>query len=524
MTASSGAAAPKDDRSRGTLPGANAILAALALIKLLVHALTASNYGYFRDELYYVAAGGRLSFGYVDFPPFVALVTAFVRATLGDSQLALRLLPALAGAAVVVLAGLMARELGGGRLAQGLAALAVLVAPNFIVFGTFLSMDAFDQLFQVSAVYVLVLILGRDRPRLWLLFGLLCGLGLLTKVTTLFFGFAILLALLLTPARRHLLAPWPWLGGAISLAFLLPYVLWNAANGWPTFDFWREYGAKVDDASPFEFLVEQIVTMQPPSLPLWLAGLAVLLFAPWARPYRPLGWIYVILFALFVAMNSRFYFLAPAYPILFAAGSAAAERFFADRGRWRRLLPAYAALLAMSGAIVAPITVLPALPVQTLAGITGAAGGDAGIEVETREVAELPQTFADRFGWEGMAATVAGVYRDLPENERPEACILAGNYGEAGAIDFFGGRHGLPKAISGHNSYHLWGPGGCDGQTVISIGVPEERLETVFGRTERAATFRCRYCMPDENNLPVYVSRDPKLPFDEAWPRFKHYD
>ena len=524
MTASSHGTATEEVRTSRWLLGANAVLGLLALIKLITHLLTASNYGYFRDELYYIAAGERLSLGYVDFPPFVALVTAFARATLGDSLPALRLLPALAGAAVVVLAGLMAQELGGGRFSQGLAALAVLVAPNFLVFGTFLSMDAFDQLFQVSAAYVLIVILGRDRPRLWLVFGALCGLGLLTKITMLFFGFAVLVALLVSPARRHLLTPWPWLGGLVALALLAPYLLWNAANGWPTIEFWRAYGGKVDEASSLEFLLEQIVTMQPPALPLWLAGLCFFLFTTRGRPYRPLGWIYLVLFAIFVVMNSRFYFLAPAYPALFAAGGVAAERFFESHGRWRRILPAYAAVLAISGVVVAPITVLPALPVQTLAGVTGAAGGDAGIEVETREVAELPQNFSDRFGWEGMAEDVARVHDRLPPGERSEACVLAGNYGEAGAIDFFGERHGLPKAISGHNSYYLWGPGNCDGETVVSVGVPRERLEGVFGRVERAATIGCRYCMPDEDNLPVYVSRDTKVPFEEAWPRFKHYD
>ena len=524
MTAEANAAKPEGDRAPRTLLGANALLASLALVKLLVHLLTARNYGYFRDELYYMAASERPAFGYVDFPPFVALVAALARATMGDSTFALRLLPALAGAAVVVLAGLMARELGGGRFAQGLAALAVLVAPNFLVFGTFLSMDAFDQLFQVSAAYILLLILNRDQPRLWLLFGLLCGLGLLTKVTVLFFGFAVLVALLASPARRQLLAPWPWLGGAIALVFLAPYVFWNAVNGWPTIEFWGEYGAKVDDASLLEFLVEQIVTMQPPALPLWLAGLGFYLFARQGRPYRALGWVYVVLFALFVAMNSRFYFLAPAYPALFAAGGVALERFFDGRGRWRSLLPAYAAVLAISGAVVAPVTVLPVLPVESLARITAAAGGDAGVEVETREVAELPQTFADRFGWEGMVGTVAGVYKGLPEDQRAGACILTGNYGEAGAIDFFGEKHGLPKAISGHNSYHLWGTRGCQGETVVSVGVPRGRLEGVFGRVERSGTVRCRYCMPDEDDLPIYVSRGPKMPLDEAWQRFKHYD
>ena len=215
---------PEERRTHPSLLGSGTILFFLALVKLLVHLLTAENYGYFRDELYYIAASERLALGYVDFPSFVALATALARATLGDSLLALHLLPALAGAAVVVLAGLMARELGGGRFAQGLAALAVLVAPNFLVFGTCISMDAFDQLFQVSATYVLLLILKRNEPRLWPLFGLFAGLGLLAKLTILSFGFAVLVALLLTPARRHLRSPWPWISGAIAVAFLAPYL------------------------------------------------------------------------------------------------------------------------------------------------------------------------------------------------------------------------------------------------------------------------------------------------------------
>ncbi len=510
-------------QGRVALFGATAILVYLALFKVLLHLLTAGNYGYFRDELYYVAAGERLDLGYVDFPPLVALVARITHVLFGDSLVALHVFPALAGAVVVVLTGLMARELGGGRFAQGLAAIATLIAPTILVFGTWLSMDAFDQLFWVLALYVLLLILKRDRPRLWLAFGLVAGLGLLTKLTMLYLGLAVFLALLLTRARRHLLTAWPWLGGALAFAFLLPYVIWEAVHGWPTFEFWSNYGAKVDPASPVEFIVEQIVTMQPPTLPLWLAGLFYYLFSRDGSPYRALGWIFVILFAIFMIQNAKFYFLAPAYPMLFAAGAVVAERF-AGRRNWNWLKPAYPIVLVISGIVVAPLTVLPVLPVDTLARITGAAGGDAGVQVETREVAQLPQNFADRFGWTNMTATVARVYEGLPAGERPRACILAGNYGEASAINFFGPAQGLPDAISGHNSYYIWGPGDCSGQVVISVGVPRERLEKEFGEIQRRATVRCEYCMPDENNLPVYVCRDSKTSLREDWPRFRHYD
>jgi len=279
----------------------------------------------------------------------------------------------------------------------------------------------------------------------------------------------------------------------------------------------------VASTSPLGFFVQQVLTMNPATLPIWIAGLYYYLFSSAGKPYRLLGWIYIILFALFALQNAKFYFLAPAYPMLFAAGGVVIERFFRQRGRgW--LKPAYATILIVSGAVIAPLTVLPALPVETLASITGAVGGDTGIKQENRQVAQLPQNFADRFGWENMVKTIAGVYQSLPEEERSEACILAGNYGEAGAVDFFGAEYGLPKAISGHNNYYLWGPRGCTGELVIGIGVPLERLEAVFGDVEEASTVRCEYCMPDENDLPVYVCRDPKMSLKVAWPEFKHYN
>jgi 4-amino-4-deoxy-L-arabinose transferase-like glycosyltransferase len=319
--------------------------------------------------------------------------------------------------------------LAGGRFTQGLAGLAALVAPSFLVMGTFISMDAFDQLFWVSAAYILILILKPDQPRLWLLFGLIAGLGVLTKITILYFGFAVFAALLLTSSRRHLLTPWPWLGGAIALVFLLPYVYWQITHGWPTLEFWADYGERVDPASPIEFLVEQVLTMQPLTLPLRLAGLYYYLFSRDGRSLRPLGLIYVLLFALLAIQNAKFYFLAPAYPMLFAAGAISLERLVRRRS-WNWLKLAYAAILVVGGIALAPM-VVPILPVETLANITGAGGG-AGVKQERREEGQLPQHFADRFGWENMAATVAGVYDSLPVEDRSRACVFTANYGEVG--------------------------------------------------------------------------------------------
>jgi len=214
-----------------------AIIVGMAVLKLIIHLLTSSNYGYFRDEFYYIAASQHLAFGYVDFPPFIALLTAFVRLTLGDSLLALHFFPALAGAGVIVLTGLMARQMGADPFGQVLAALAVLIAPQYLGMNALLTMDSFDQLVWAAALYVLILILKDDRPKLWLGFGLVLGIGLTIKVTPLYFGLALVVGLALTPYRKYFRSPSLYLGGSIALAFLLPYGIWNAANGWPTVEF-----------------------------------------------------------------------------------------------------------------------------------------------------------------------------------------------------------------------------------------------------------------------------------------------
>src|SRR3712207_1103255 len=201
--------------------GSTALLLGLALTDFVAHMLVSANYGYFRDELYYIEAGRHLSFGYVDFPPLIALLANLLDVLVGDALWAIHVVPALAAALIVLVTGLMARELGGGRFAQALAALASLVAVTFLATGSIFSMDALDELWWVLVSYVLILILKRNDSRLWLLFGLIAGVGLTTKVTILFFGLAVVVGLLLTPARRHFRAKWVWLGGAIAFAFLL---------------------------------------------------------------------------------------------------------------------------------------------------------------------------------------------------------------------------------------------------------------------------------------------------------------
>ena len=497
------------------------ILLALSAIKFLIHLLTSGQFGYFRDELYYIAASKRLAFGYVDFPPFIAIVTRLVRITLGESLLALHLLPALSGAVLVFLTGWMARQFGAKPFGQGLAALATLIAPQFLGVNTILSMDSFDILFWGFALYLLILIFRDENPKTWLWFGLVVGLGLTNKVSLLYFSLAMVIGLALTSQRKHFRRPWLYLGGAIAVAFLVPYLIWNARHGWPTIEFFQAYGNKVYQASPVEFVLQQILIMHPFTFPLWAMGL-LYFFSKRGATYRPFGWMYIVLLLIFMLQHAKNYFLAPIYPVLFAAGAVFFEQIVEmnQRRAWWR--PAYVTLLVIGGIIIAPLAV-PVLPLQATIRYVRSLSG-TNVKSEKFDTGVLPQHFADRFGWEEMAAAAAKVYHSLPAADQADACLFTGNYGEAGALEFYGPRYGLPHVISGHNNYYIWGPDGCSGKTVILIGAGNlEDLRQVFSDVQEESRTQCKYCMPYENDLPIYVAHGLKAPLEQLWPGVKSF-
>jgi 4-amino-4-deoxy-L-arabinose transferase-like glycosyltransferase len=498
--------------------GTISVLLGLVLADFVAHMLVSANYGYFRDELYYIEAGRHLSFGYVDFPPLIALIAKVLDVLAGDALWAIHAVPALATALIVFLTGLMACELGGGHFAQGLAALASLVAITFLATGSLFSMDALDELWWVLASYVLILVLKRDDARLWLLFGLIAGMGLATKVTVLFFGVAVAVGLLLTPARRHFGTRWIWLGGAIAFVFFLTYFLWNAANGWPTLEFFANYEGS---GGPMEFLLGQIPGMNPFTLPLSITGLYFYLLTREGRPYRALGWTFVVLVFVLAILGTKPYTLAPAYPMLFAAGSVMGGRLGGRVGTF--LKPVYVVLLLLSGILLAPLA-MPILPPATFASTYGFLSSTGNAAAGQSEQGIFPQPLGDRFGWETMTQKAARVYDSLPDRERSRACIFTSNYGEASALNFLGGRYDLPPAISGHNSYFLWGPDGCTGEVMITVGVSSEEVGQAYAAVETAATITCRYCMPEEKGVPVYVATKPKAPISRLWSQTKHYE
>jgi hypothetical protein len=500
----------------------SALIAFFSAVALLVHLLTNGRYGYFRDELYYIAAAHHLDFGYVDQPPLSILLLRLSEILLGDSLFAIRLLPALAGAATVALTGAIARELGGRGWAVALACAASLCALFNLAVGNFFSMNAFEPLLWVGCVYLFVRIVNGGSPTLWLWMGALVGLSLENKHSTVFFAVGIFVALLLTPERRYLAGKWIWLGGLIAFAIALPNILWQAHNHWSTYELLSNiaHSNKNVALSPIQFIAQQVVFMNPGTLPLWIAGLLWLLVSRDGSRYRALAIIYLVTLAEFIILHGKSYYLAPAYPMLFAAGGVAAERVFMARFKW--LKPALLGVVLLTGASFAPLA-LPILPADKLIAYMRAIHLQPP-RTETSHTAALPQVFADQFGWEQMVGSVAHVYHHLRPEDEKRAAIFCQNYGEAGAIDFFGPKLGLPPAISGHQNYFLWGPRDWTGEVAMVLDTNDEDERDQFALVEDLGQIvSSPWAMPFERRMHIFLCRNLKTSVREFWPRVKNW-
>jgi hypothetical protein len=514
-----------EPRAASQPPIARGSLSLLAAAKLALHLAVIARYGYFRDELYYLASTRHLDFGYVDHPPLSIALLALIRATIGDSLFALRLVPALAGAVMLVLTGLIARELGAGRFGQILAALCVLAAPMYLGSQHVYSMNGIDQLAWTAAVFVLARILNEQSGGSWTILGVILGLGLLNKISVLWLGGGLVLGLVATSHRKLLFTRGPWIAAVIAAVLFAPHVAWQVHHGWPTLEFIRNAAEqKNTHVGALGFLSELAQSMNLAAAPVWIAGVAWCFFACEGRRWRVFAITFCAVLASFALSGSaKSHYAAPAFPMMFAAGGAAFESF-AAAGRSKRVLAtACGALVVAFGIVCAPFA-LPVLSPDAFVRYMHALGKSPRAEEHT-DLGELPQFYADMFGWEELAEKVARAYRDLPPEDRARCSFFAQNYGEAGALDVLGPRFGLPegRTQSGHNSYWLWGPGDASGDVMIVVGGSVHDNEAFFESVERVDVVRCEHCMPYERDLPIYVCRKIKTPIAEVWPRLKHF-
>lgn len=507
------------DQSAGPL----ALRALLGLALLLVVVELVPNllgiYGIFIDEFYYLACADRLAAGYVDHPPLAPWILWASRAIFGDSQLGIRVLPALAGGATMVLTGMIAWRMGAHARGQVLAAIAILVAPVPILIFSSFSMNGFEILLWTLAAYVLVEQARTQESRWWLWLGLICGLGLLNKHTFVLVAVGLLVAMLLSPARRHLVSKHLWLGVAIAALVFLPNLVWQIENDWVTLDFYAGADEKNVETPALEVFLQQVLSMNPAGALLWAAGIWFLLRDEQGRPWRHLGWLFLTLLVLMVAsQKSRPDRIAGAYPMMFAAGALWWDRISRARARW--LTPALAGLLVLLAAPLVPV-VVPIMSPQKLGPYAESLGVVPKIERGHEHVA-LPQWMEDRLGWPEMVDAVVEATTEhvLPE-ERANARVFAPSYGYAGALELLGRDRGLPRVVSPHNTYFLWGLGEGPIDVVVTIGIGRKTLDELFEEVKLVRDGQRPFGL--RRGLPICVARRPKVPLHEVWDQFRIY-
>jgi hypothetical protein len=521
------------NEERGLMPAWWFFPTLIALVYFTAHMATANRYGYFRDALYYLACSEHLDWGYVDQPPLIAVIAWMARHTLGTSLRALLVWPALAGCGRILLTAAFARELGARRFGTALAAMLAATPAVWYVIDHQFAMNALEPLFWTGCAFALLRMINTENPRWWLAFGAVAGLGLQNKYSIAVFAFALLAGLLLTAQRKLLFTPWLLAGGVVALLIFLPNLLWNIQHHWPFLELMRNIRASGRDVvlPPLAFLGQQVLIMTPWSLPFWLAGLLFYLVSREAKAYRAFGWAFLTTIGFFLLAHGKNYYAAPAYPIVLAAGGVACELLLRTRrfessvvGALRPSLEAACFLWLLLGIVpLLPVT-LPVLPVDAYLryqkhlpfAVPRSEHGHMG--------AALPQHYADEFGWPEMAAAVGRVYHSLPKEEQRKTAIFADNYGEAGAIDFFGAQYGLPKAICPHQNYFVWGPREYTGEIMILVGSASiDEAREFFDSVEPAAELNNAYAIPNENRT-ILLGRKLKPGLQQLWPNLKKWN
>jgi hypothetical protein len=478
----------------------------IAAVTLLVHLALSNRFGFHRDELYYLASARHLAFGYVDNPPIVPLIARLVAVVTGEALWPLRVIAGASHVATVVIAGLIARELGGHRWAIGVTAAAIATSPIFMATGSMFQTVVFEHLWAALALLLVTRLLNGEHPRLWLAVGLVFGVGLQTKWTIALVATGLAVGFLIVPeARRHLRAPWPWIGIAIAILLWLPNLIWQATNGWPTLEFARNNNVNVqDEGGRIAFVLEQFLLIGPLAVPIFVAGLVWL----WHRsPRRSFAIAAATMFFILLVVGGKSYYLASIYVIALAGGAVAAEAW-ASSVSWRRTV--VIALIAVNGLVSLPI-VAPITPHQVYADVFH----------------NLNDEMGEQLGWPELVDQVAVVYLALPTEERTNARILTASYGEAAAIDLFGPVRGIPRGttISGHNSYFHWWPDDEPAGPVISVRYLPEQMSSHFGDVEEAGKISNPWQLENETfGAPILVLREPLSPPERLRDLLRHYD
>ena len=492
----------------------NATLAVLAIAAVitLLHLLTNVRYGPHRDELQFLSDALHLDFGYVAYPPFTPLVERALLAIFGLSLVGLRLASVLAQALLIVTAGATARALGGGRLAQTAAALAVALSPISLFEGTEFQYSSFDLLWWALIAYGVVRLLTDGNPRWWLWVGIFCGLALETKYSVVFYIGALFAGFLLAPQRRLLYSRW-FLGGcALGLLIFLPNLIWQVHHGFISYHFLqhihvRDVGEGRGSAKDF-WLSQILLCTSPFAVPLVIAGVV----STWRRPgLRPLSWMFLLSVAAFAVAKGRGYYTCGAYPAMVAAGSVAAGRWLRMRKvrvRWSIEITGFTGIVVYGAFMMAVL--VPFAAGGRLRDFALARNGD----------------LREEFGWNDLVQSIARVRDTLPPDQRAAAGVLTGNYGEQGAVELLGGPWGLPRPISLTNSAWLRGYPTPQPATLIVVGFSARQVEEDFTSCRLAGQVTHTESIKNEesaDHTEIYLCGPPRLPWPVFWRKYQRW-
>ena len=481
-------------------------------------------YGYFIDEFYYISCANNPAAGYVDHPPLAPLILTLFQFVFGDSLYAIRVLPAFAQSAAVFSTGILAKEIGGGKYAQIIAACAMATSPTIIAFGGFYSMNAFEPLLAVLLLYFAVRMIKENNPRKWIAMGIIMGLGMMNKHTFAVFIIALVFSLLVAGKLRLFFNKWFVEGSLIGLIIFSPNILWQVMNNFPSLEFYRNISTNKNVYTPpVAFIIAQVMGMSPSTVPVWLAGILFLIFSKKSKDFRFLGILFISLF-LFMLLSgvSRSDRLVFAYPAAFAGGALFFESVFLKYNvKWLKIV---FILFVISGLVLALPIILPYFNYETVQAHTKFLGYNT--ELEKGNKPPLPQLLADRIGWEEKFKFVLSAYQGLTDSDKKQAIIAASNYGQAGALELFGKDYDFPPVVCAHNNYYLWSKSRLRGNILIQLGYQSSYrgLSERFSQVDvYPGEYKNKFVSPHENNLKVFICRGPKVPYTQMLEESKFY-
>lgn len=487
----------------------------IAAMSLLIHWFTYDILGFHRDELLYLALGRHMAAGFWSNPPMIGLISLVSQLLPGDPLLTTRIFPAIAGAVLIVIVGLITRELGGGIYAQVFACLSIALSLLMLRGFSMLQPVPFDILFWTLILYWLLRYINTGKPVFLILMGIGFGLGIMNKYMVLFLALGMMVAVTLTPNRKLWINKYTWYAALIALILVIPNLIWQYNHGFPVINHMTELrDNQLVNVKRANILIDQLLMFTFSSL-VWLAGLFFLLFSSKAKNHRVFGFVYLVVMLMFVILRGKSYYSAGLYPFLFAAGGVCWESILKSA----KLKVIGLSLVLLLSALSVPMGI-PVMSVEKLASLYARIppylGGEALLRWEDGKMHPLPQDFADMLGWEELADIVIRASDTIADKNR--IVIYAENYGQAGAIDHFGKPYGLPEVVSFSDNYLMWIPDSLPPERDLLFYVNDELgedVDSLFAQCDSIGSVT--NVNAREYGTSVYLCRSPKENFNRFW-------